>query len=271
MILWQKHHLSKEQAGCSTVALRLCDHIWSQREALWLTSRPMATKAEIGNHTAIALPPRVCAAVACHTARHTSQLHRIPLPKACSNQDNADDLLTCWTILTCQRFVWHGNHACSSELGINCRQPYTVARVAQNNCSEAERAGGHRQAQQSARMPQRMCGRSCRLQSPLGHLVPQPRHRPWTQCPPASELPPCCLHTHCLFWLCTAAGPALDPSICMTFATCLPVTPQPHSILCACSWFDWAHQCRRSTSCAQAGQAWHGPRISPLAALQCCW
>ena len=46
-------------------------------------SSPIVTKAEIGNQTPIALPPKVLAALACQTAMHTSQLHSMPLATAC--------------------------------------------------------------------------------------------------------------------------------------------------------------------------------------------
>ena len=46
-------------------------------------SNPMATKADMGSHTAMAFPPRVLAALACHTAMQTSQLHSMPRVIAC--------------------------------------------------------------------------------------------------------------------------------------------------------------------------------------------
>jgi hypothetical protein len=45
-------------------------------------SRPMATKAEIGNQMATILPGRSLAIEAIHTAMHTSQLHRMPRTSA---------------------------------------------------------------------------------------------------------------------------------------------------------------------------------------------
>ena len=63
------------------------------------TSSPMATNADIGNHTAMALPPSVCAAVACQTARHTSQLHRMPRPNACKRrQPHAISPCSSWAV-----------------------------------------------------------------------------------------------------------------------------------------------------------------------------
>jgi hypothetical protein len=48
-----------------------------------LCSRPMATNALIGSHTASALPGRLAADAACHTAMQTSQLASTPRTNAC--------------------------------------------------------------------------------------------------------------------------------------------------------------------------------------------